>query len=161
MAHQRTPKYSLDDLAALGGISTRTLRYYLSEGLLPPPLGRGPGKHYDDAHLTRLQSLQYHQGLGMDLTAIKSHFESHYATAALNRGEFPPELGFDAELVEREPTGIPLPNLSPWSRITLAPGLELHVSGEHRMPPAQGIAHITAVCRLILGISEEDDRGPD
>ena len=29
------------------------------------------------------------------------------------------------------------------------------------IPPAQGIAHITAVCRLILGIPDEDDRGPD
>ena len=54
MAESRTPKYSLDELAALGGISPRTVRYYISEKLLPPPLGRGPGKHYDDAHLTRL-----------------------------------------------------------------------------------------------------------
>ena len=116
MSRQRTPTYNLEELATLGGISPRTLRYYISEGLLPPPLGRGPGKHYDDAHLTRLQAVQFHQGLGLDLTAIKGHFESHYATAALNRGEFPPPLGFDAEVVVREPAGIPLPRLSPWSK---------------------------------------------
>ena len=33
--------YAIGELADLGGISRRTVRYYVQEGLLPPPRGLG------------------------------------------------------------------------------------------------------------------------
>jgi DNA-binding transcriptional MerR regulator len=162
MSERRRAKYTLSELAALGGVSTRTLRYYLGEGLLPPPLGRGPGAHYDDAHLTRLQSVQYHQALGMELAAIKRHFAHHYATSALNRGEFPPPL--DLDLTEAGPEAASaLPKAVPesWIRIELAPGLELHVSSAHRLPMAPALGHIALTCRELLGIQSENEDGSD
>jgi DNA-binding transcriptional MerR regulator len=46
--------FSISELADEAGVSTRTIRYYVSEGLLPPPVGAGPNSRYTDAHLAQL-----------------------------------------------------------------------------------------------------------
>ncbi len=48
------PRYAIGDLADLGGVSRRTVRYYVQEGLLPTPFGVGRGNHYGPEHLDRL-----------------------------------------------------------------------------------------------------------
>lgn len=50
--------WKLDDLAARSGFSVRTLRYYLSRGLLPAPPFRGPETTYDETYLLRLQAIR-------------------------------------------------------------------------------------------------------
>lgn len=45
----------LTDLAEAAGVSVRTVRYYITEGLLPPPLGAGPRAAYTAEHLDRLR----------------------------------------------------------------------------------------------------------
>ena len=50
-----TNAYTLDELCALAGVTVRTVRYYISEGLLPPPTGAGPNARYGDEHLDRLR----------------------------------------------------------------------------------------------------------
>ena len=45
----------IGDFAAAAGVSARTVRYYIVEGLLPPPEGAGLGAMYDRAHLDRLR----------------------------------------------------------------------------------------------------------
>lgn len=58
--HRRTPHrdddgaFTLDDLCSRGGVTVRTVRYYISEGLLPPPTGHGPNARYTREHLDRL-----------------------------------------------------------------------------------------------------------
>jgi DNA-binding transcriptional MerR regulator len=47
-------RYTLAELTEAAGVSVRTVRYYISEGLLPPPFGAGPASHYSGAHLNRL-----------------------------------------------------------------------------------------------------------
>jgi DNA-binding transcriptional MerR regulator len=49
------PRYSLSELTEEAGVSVRTVRYYIAEGLLPPPAGAGPRSHYTRAHLDRLR----------------------------------------------------------------------------------------------------------
>ena len=39
-------------------MSVRTVRYYIAEGLLPPPEGSGPGSSYTQGHLDRLRLIQ-------------------------------------------------------------------------------------------------------
>ena len=48
-------RYGIDEIAHLGGVSRRTVRYYVQQGLIPAPLGVGRGKHYGPEHLARLQ----------------------------------------------------------------------------------------------------------
>ena len=49
-------RYGIAELAALGGVTRRTVRYYVQQGLLPAPLGVGRGRHYGPEHLARLQA---------------------------------------------------------------------------------------------------------
>lgn len=46
---------TLEDLAALTGVPTRTIRYYIAEGLLPAPEGRGKATVYSEGHMLRLR----------------------------------------------------------------------------------------------------------
>lgn len=58
MNHQRGHRdrhYSLTELTRAAGVSIRTVRYYITEGLLPPPLGAGPRAAYSEGHLDRLR----------------------------------------------------------------------------------------------------------
>ncbi len=49
------PRYSLNELTDEAGVSVRTVRYYIAEGLLPPPVTVGPRSSYTRAHLDRLR----------------------------------------------------------------------------------------------------------
>src|SRR5262245_11949112 len=63
--------YAIGDLADLGGVSRRTVRYYVQEGLLPAPLGLGRGNHYGPAHLEQLLKVKAMQEAGRTLEEIK------------------------------------------------------------------------------------------
>src|SRR5688500_4373464 len=51
-------RLTLGELTAAADVSVRTVRYYISEGLLPPPEGSGPGSAYTQGHLERLRLIQ-------------------------------------------------------------------------------------------------------
>ncbi len=51
-AERRLP---LRELTRGAGVSVRTVRYYIAEGLLPPPVGGGPQSAYTQGHLDRLR----------------------------------------------------------------------------------------------------------
>ncbi len=50
-------QYTLQELATAAGVSIRTIRYYIGEGLLPAPEGAGPQSHYTQSHLNRLRAV--------------------------------------------------------------------------------------------------------
>ena len=52
---QNERRYSLAELTTEAGVSIRTVRYYISEGLLPPPITAGPRSYYAQSHLDRLR----------------------------------------------------------------------------------------------------------
>jgi DNA-binding transcriptional MerR regulator len=54
----RPIRYTMADLETASGISARTIRYYIANGLLQPAYGRGPTATYDTDHLLRLQYIQ-------------------------------------------------------------------------------------------------------
>lgn len=49
---------TLAELTKAADVSTRTVRYYIAEGLLPPPEGAGPSSVYTAGHLARLRLIQ-------------------------------------------------------------------------------------------------------
>jgi DNA-binding transcriptional MerR regulator len=51
-------RLTLSELTAAADVSVRTVRYYIAEGLLPPPEGSGPGSAYTRGHLDRLRLIQ-------------------------------------------------------------------------------------------------------
>jgi DNA-binding transcriptional MerR regulator len=51
-------RYTLPDLERESGASGRTIRYYISLGLLQPAYGRGKSATYDADHLLRLKLIQ-------------------------------------------------------------------------------------------------------
>jgi len=50
-------KFSLQDLAEITQIEGRTIRHYISLGLLPPPLSKGREAKYDTLHKKRLEQI--------------------------------------------------------------------------------------------------------
>ena len=64
-------RYAIGDLADLGGVSRRTVRYYVQEGLLPAPLGVGRGNHYGAEHLEQLLKVKALQEAGRTLDEIR------------------------------------------------------------------------------------------
>ena len=197
---RRQGRFDLAELARLSGVPARTIRYYIAQELVPPPLGRGPGKHYDAAHLARLLAVRGLRQRGNDLASLRRAFASHYAHAALMRGEQPPhtpaierasrEADMNVNLLSWLPPGAlgsgdeaerlladvmrafatarlaaeqeddaadaapAQVSLSSWARLTLAPGLELHVSGEHSLPATRELDEIAAACRRAFGVDE-------
>src|SRR3954468_7008089 len=60
-----------DEVAARTGMTVRTLRFYASEGLLPPPQRRGRVAYYDARHRMRLDLIRTLQEHGYTLSAIQ------------------------------------------------------------------------------------------
>ena len=63
-------RYSIQELSELTGFSRRTIRYYIQEGLLEPPAGRGRGGYYYDSHLNILSKIRQLQNQGLKLGSI-------------------------------------------------------------------------------------------
>lgn len=118
----------MGDLADLGGVIRRTVRYYVQEELLPPPHGVGRGNHYGPEHLERLLKIKTLQDGGRTLDEIR-RILSHKSKSS--------------EPVEVETA----PERSVWRRITLAPGVELNVSGDVRLPSPGKLTDLAAWCR--------------
>ncbi len=50
--------HNIDELAHLSGIPSRTIRFYNTQGLVPPPVMRGRVAYYDQEHLLVLQIIK-------------------------------------------------------------------------------------------------------
>jgi DNA-binding transcriptional MerR regulator len=68
-------RYSLTELADLAGVTPRTVRYYLAQGLLPAVGQMGPGSKYDDGHLARLRLIRRLQAEHLPLAEIRRRLE--------------------------------------------------------------------------------------
>lgn len=69
------PTYSLSELASLTRVTPRTIRYYISEGLLPSP-GAGPQARYTDEHLDRVRLIKHLQRNHLPLAEIRTQLKS-------------------------------------------------------------------------------------
>src|SRR4249920_2040348 len=69
------PRYSLSELADLGGVTPRTVRYYLGQGLLPAVGPSGPGSKYGAMHLARLRLIRRLQADHLPLAEIRRRLD--------------------------------------------------------------------------------------
>lgn len=131
--------YNADELADLGGVTRRTVRYYVQEGLIPPPLGVGRGRHYGRAHLERLLEVKAQQEAGLSLDDIR-------ARRAAPTGGATPALRLPQPLTR-----------STWRRLLVAPGVELHVSHDVRLPAPGRLEDLVEWCRIHLSRNTEGE----
>lgn len=124
-------RYSLPDLERETATSGRTIRYYISEGLLSPAYGRGPAATYDLGHLLRLRMIKMLKDQHLPLQQIKDRL------AALNDKEIAALLNVQTEPVEDQ-----------WRRIELHPDIELHVRQKRNRDRAMDEA-----VELIIGLT--------
>lgn len=99
-------KINIGQLAELTGVSRRTIRFYIQNGLLPPPLGAGRGHYYTEEHLRDL----------LRIKTLKENNLSLEKVAEQLRDQNSPETPV-----------YPLPTT--WVRIEVNPGIELNIQG--------------------------------
>lgn len=68
-------EFTVDELAARAEVTVRTVRFYASRGLLPPPRLQGRTGLYGKDHLARLDLIRELQDLGFTLSAIEHHLQ--------------------------------------------------------------------------------------
>ena len=66
---------TLVDLADAAEVTPRTVRYYIAQGLLPPPLGAGSAAAYTEVHLRYLKTIKAFQKQHLPLAEIRSRLE--------------------------------------------------------------------------------------
>jgi len=135
-----SPRYGIDELADLGGVSRRAVRYYVQEGLIPAPFGVGRGDHYGAAHLQALLRVKALQEAGHTLDEIRRPAARRQPAAVA-----PPAA----------PTPPP-PPIEAWRRISLAPGVELHIAHNRRLPSAAALRSLSDWSRVHLTREGED-----
>lgn len=86
--------YTIDELAALSQVPSRTIRFYQSAGALPRPEIRGRVAFYSDAHVERLKLVADLQDRGLRMKAICNLLEK-IESGELDLAEW---LGFDAQV---------------------------------------------------------------
>ena len=134
-------RFSVGELAELGGVSRRTVRYYVQEGLIPAPVGLGRGGHYTEKHLETLLRVKQMQEQGLPLTEIRGRL-----TGPKRRMENPDGPQLPREL---------------WTRIPVLPGLEIHMSQDLKLPAPQKLQEIVELCRQRFHPRRNNEEEPD
>lgn len=129
-------RYSIQELEEQTGIPARTIRYYITRGLLAPAYGRGPSARYDLGHLLRLRLINQLKEERLSLDEIKERL-----------GEL---SDADVEALLNVQTGPPQDR---WRRIQLHPDIELHVR-ERTRPGQQPDRDFEEAVDLIIGLAQ-------
>jgi DNA-binding transcriptional MerR regulator len=106
------PRYSLSELTDEAGVSVRTVRYYVAEGLLPPPVTAGPRSFYTRAHLDRLRLIDRLKTSYLPLKEIRRRLtalddEEVRRLVAVETPASPPAARVAAPRMIREPAAGP------------------------------------------------------
>ena len=177
-----SPSLDLAELCETAGVTPRTVRYYIQQGLLPAPESRGPGAHYHEGHLARLRLIRRLQEEHLPLGEIRQRLErlpdadverllrtapeKTRETPALSyirgvlAGEGPRALSAAAVRLSESPATFsdvvrPQESRSTWERIALTPDIELHI----RRPLARRDSRLLdQLLELARKLSLEDPR---
>lgn len=141
MADTPEPHYGIDELASLAGVTARTVRYYIAQGLLERPEGEKRGAHYLPRHLAQLLQIRRWSDAGLSLDRIRD----------LQAG------------ATKDPPPRPVRpgSVEVWSRVTLADGLELQIEpGRAGLSPEQVRALVREVLAAYRGVRDAGAQGP-
>ena len=127
----------IGELADAAGLSRRAVRFYVQQELIPAPLGRGRGRHYDSGHLERLRRIGELQAGGQSLDAIRLILDGK--TAALP----PPE--------RRSRANRPAMSAELWTRLRPLEGVELSFDASRFNPTVEQLLALRDVIRDVFG----------
>jgi len=65
-------EFSIADLCSLADLPTRTVRFYIQQGLVSRPQGEKKGAKYSKSHLDQLLSIKKWQAAGLSLERIRA-----------------------------------------------------------------------------------------
>ena len=170
-----TPDLDLKALAALAGVTPRTVHFYIQQGVLPPAGSQGPGARYTEGHLLRLRLVKLLQREHLPLAEIARRLRAlsdRQVAALLSEGEQrqaakggsaleyirgvlgQAESGAGAPLrsATHPRTATPLPEAerSRWDRYMLADGVELHVRRPLSRDEQRRLDDLLATARAIF-----------
>ena len=128
---------SIGDLADAAGVSRRAVRFYVQQRLIPPPLGRGRGRHYDRSHLDRLRRIGELQAAGHSLDAIRRILDGHEVAsgAVAVAPKRPPRASLSAEL---------------WTRLRFGEGVEVHFDASRHDPTVEQLMQLRDAVRAVF-----------
>ena len=130
MPSQDSPeRFSIDELSTLAGVTPRTVRYYIAEGLVDRPEGEKRGSHYLRRHLEQLLVIRRWTDAGLSLERVRE------LMAGAPEDPAPRRAASGAVEV--------------WSRVTMADGLEVHIEpGRAGLTPEQVRALVRGITAL-------------
>jgi DNA-binding transcriptional MerR regulator len=106
-----TKERTLRELAAESGVPERTIRFYISKGILDPPLRGGRGAVYGPDHLARLREIRGLQAKGMMLADIARLPEP---PAALGPADLPAPSAWESYAVAADVIVLVRSESAPW-----------------------------------------------
>lgn len=130
---------NLTDLVERTGISTRTIRFYIQQGLVPGPDGMGPKSTYHMGHMARLRLIRAWQEQFLPLAEIRNRLEKmdddeiRAQADLLEEGSTPAKndpqsaASYALNLLSKPTSPAPIPAKFTWERICLSPDFEIHV----------------------------------
>jgi DNA-binding transcriptional MerR regulator len=163
---------TIRDLCDRSGIPVRTIRFYITERLLPGPEGRGSTTSYTEEHLTQLLLIRELVLLHVPLAEIRDRLEKvspaeleqvlkeakRRARSETMTKEGSPKEYIGAMLARAREQGI-IHEASQaygirsshdvWRRIRLRPGIELHVSLDMERSESRVVEQIVEFVRGI------------
>jgi hypothetical protein len=142
-------RLSIDELAAVTGVSRRTVHYYIQRRLIDPPLGRGRGRHYDRRHALQILKVRDLQRRGVALSDIADGAPPSRSSASA------PETARDAR-----PESPQDPQSAPAGQAPVAGAAA--AAGELPRSPSRG-ASVSSVVRIRLNenVTVELTAGPE
>lgn len=99
MSDDKPKEWTLRELAAETGVTERTVRYYISRGLVHPPLRAGRGAAYGGKHKAQIEAVRELQAKGLMLSQIE------HSLAAGRAGTMAEEIELDLKRSEVPPAG--------------------------------------------------------
>jgi DNA-binding transcriptional MerR regulator len=144
------PTYTAEDLAFRAGVPLRTVRFYVQEKLIDPPLQRGRGAHFTDHHLAQLQQARTLQNVGFSLDAIRERRgELNLGLRAMAVFEAERQRWQKSEKAEKDGDGEL--DLEECIRIPMTAGVELMVSRDKPLPSPRQLVEIAFYIRKVFG----------
>jgi DNA-binding transcriptional MerR regulator len=157
-----TGDHTAEELARLAMIPLRTVRFYLAEKLIDPPLGRGRGAHFTDHHLEQLRQVRVLHNAGFVLDAIRerraellAYLNQAQRSDAYARGVGGPRIPqlTMAQTEPGEPAARDDPDAAPegFMRIPMAQGVDLLVADDKPLPSPKQLVDIALYIRKVFG----------